>query len=552
MTDLESEIYNTGNKTNGLNNRNKSFNENQPDQFYFHLGILIFAPFLNKLSERGLHFIKQWLVAILLGCQNIEQTKELNYRSLERIIGETNKTLRLQRLSLKELSTKSKTHQILKFNADLLNVKEQSDFYYDPHTKQYTGDLKILATWCPSVRLADKGINMDYIHTTSGHPVYFKTADNFYDLRQRFKVNINEFRELIGFNKERELTYIIDRGIYSIEVFKEIISDPHTHIITWEKGYNKDKWDENSPYKKGIIFRKRNYKKDIKQIHYHYQVKQWDKNSSMKQIIVRVLDDNWDQLFELSILTDDNERNPEEVIKLMLNRWVQENDFKYMIEHFGINQITSYAFIDYKDLKDKIEDKFYTCNKHKSQTKEIKKVRSKLKTALMRKFNFSEKYNSDFEDLSLSEQERKEKIWKNIKELNLILKDLEQERRKTVKKVSKIDELIEMDYKKLDTSAKDFMDAIKILARNIFYLSFKPFKDKYNNYRDDHYLFRHLSRADGKIQQDKNGLVIKLIPKMEFQKKIKNIIKQVLDEINATKPELPDNSKTKIHLKLDF
>ena len=107
----------------------------------------------------------------MLGCQNIEQSKELNYASLEKIIGKAHKTLRSQRLSLKDSATKANTESILKFNAELLGVNRENDFYYDPHTKHYSGQLKILLTWCPSVRLADKGINMDYIHTASGHPV---------------------------------------------------------------------------------------------------------------------------------------------------------------------------------------------------------------------------------------------------------------------------------------------------------------------------------------------------------------------------------------------
>ncbi len=218
--------------------------------------MLIFAPYFNKLFDKGLHFILHRLVAVLLGCQNIEQSKELNYSSLEQIIGKTHKTLRLQRIALKEAATKSNTEHILQFNADLLKVNRQSDFYYDPHTKHYTGHLKILSTWCPSVRLADKGINMDFIHTVSGHPVYFNTDDNFYDLRERFTSNINNFRSLVNFNKENVLTFIIDRGIYSLEVFENIIDSPNTHIITWEKGYKKNKWDENTSFRKGSVIKK--------------------------------------------------------------------------------------------------------------------------------------------------------------------------------------------------------------------------------------------------------------------------------------------------------
>ena len=89
-----------------MSNRNTSFNSNKQESFCFHLGVLIFAPFLNKLEKKGLAYISQWLVTVLLGCQNIEQSKELNYLSLEQIMGKTYKTLRLQRTLLNDAATK--------------------------------------------------------------------------------------------------------------------------------------------------------------------------------------------------------------------------------------------------------------------------------------------------------------------------------------------------------------------------------------------------------------------------------------------------------------
>lgn len=511
---------------------------------------MIFAPFINKLEKKGLHYIRQWLFAVLLGCQNIEQSKELNYTSLETIIGKAHKTLRSQRLLLKDAATNSGTKRVMQFNAELLKVNQQNDFYYDPHTKHYSGHLKILSTWCPSVRLADKGINMDYIHTTSGHPVYFNTNDNFYDLRERFLVNIKGFRKLFSFDKEKVLTHVIDRGIYSLDVFQDMIEDPYNHIITWEKGYEKDQWDDQGGYGKGAIEKKRNNKEDIKLVHYRYQEKQWGKHGAMKQIIVRIYDKNWKTLIEVSILTDDKNRPADQIIELMLKRWVQENDFKYTIKHFGLNQITSYAFTDYKALKDKIEDKIYICNEHKSLTKEIQKIRNKLKTALLRKHKFEIKHKNPNEKLLDKEQQRKTKIWKDISQLNASLLELEKQRSETTKYVSKIDELIEHDYNKLDTNTKDFMDAIKMLARNMFYLSFQSFKEKYNNYRDDHVLFRHLTRSPGTIYSTTNEIKIEISPQMEYQPKIKKIIFQVFYEINEMKPEIPDGSNRKIKLIL--
>lgn len=41
----------------------------------------------------------------------------------------------------------------------------------------------------------------------------------------------------------------------------------------------------------------------------------------------------------------------------MLNRWIQENDFKYMIEHFGLNEITSYKYYNYSDIEKILKEK---------------------------------------------------------------------------------------------------------------------------------------------------------------------------------------------------
>ena len=252
------------------NNRTESFKSNEHAPFLFHLGVLLFAPYFQMLKQSGLGKIKQWLVAVLLGAQNIEQTKELHYHSLSAMLGHVIKHPTNQRTALKEMATTANKDQILQFNGQLVEVKGCSDFYYDPHTKHYTGALKILHTWVSSIRLADKGINMDFIHTAHGNPVFFDTTDNFYDLRQRFPKNIKRFRSLTGFPENGILTFIVDRGIFSQETFQAIAQSPTEHIITWEKGYGRDKWVEGADFGVGSIVRKRNHHNDQRLVHYQY------------------------------------------------------------------------------------------------------------------------------------------------------------------------------------------------------------------------------------------------------------------------------------------
>lgn len=434
-------------------------------------------------------------------------------------------------------------------NAEITKCNSSTDFYYDPHNKHYTGLRKILKGWCAKVKMADKVLNMDFIHTSKGYPVYLKTIDNYYDLRERFFTNVQEFRQLAVISSSQIITLVVDRGIYSIDVFDDIIKSDTQHIITWEKDYKKDRWDETTP-NQGVIIRARNCSTDRKLITYKYQDKLWPKDQRMRQLIVRMPLPKGRNILEVSILTDDLNREATEIINLIFSRWVQENDFKYLNKHFGINEISSYEYANYKDLKDKVEDKLAISGQYKSLTKEIKRISKRLKTALLRKYKFEKQHENRKKTCTVKQQQQKEKILAEVAEWNLLLETKEQERKEINKKVSKLEDLIEQEYQILETNTKTLMDIIKIIARNIFYLTIQGFKDRYDNYRDDHVLFRALSMANGIIKVVDAEEIITLYPINEFTPKVKRIIRQTLEEINAMKPTMLNGSNRKITLKL--
>jgi len=55
---------------------------------------------------------------------------------------------------------------------------------------------------------------------------------------------------------------------------------------------------------------------------------------------------------------------------------------KYLDKHFGMNQITSYASVSYKDLKDQVEDTQMKSGEYKALQKERQTLRDQLKLAL--------------------------------------------------------------------------------------------------------------------------------------------------------------------------
>lgn len=525
-------------------------NMNHSEGFCYYLGLLILIPYLSKVAEMGKKNLLQWIVSLFLGVKNIEQSKILNFNSLSIIIGETTRNLHAQRKSLKMQVNTQSINELQTFNMELAGVKDCVDFYYDPHTKHYTGLKKILKGWCSKIRFADKVINMDFIHTRDGYPVYIDNTDNFDDLRIRFFKNINSFRCLSQIPDDQELTYIVDRGIFSKETLEQVAGMPNTHLITWEKNYNHSEWKENIPCKKGCLIRYRNNREDIKQINYSYQEKKWEKSDRIRQVIVRIESPKGENKIEVSILTDDLMRDANEIVQLMFSRWIQENDFKYLIEHFGINEITTYSSNNWEEIKNETDDKFYISGQYKALTNEIDNIRGRLKTVLLKKHRYDKKYSLSNKKQNSNQIQSHQKILIQISQLSKLLEEKELQRDHTEKLISKNKELSQQNYQRLNMTVKLYMDIIKIIARNIYYKSFQMFKKLYNNYRDDHLIYRNLISCNGFISFENEMIQIKLCPEMELQPKVKVILDQIIQNINQLNPTIPNGGTKSFNLSL--
>ena len=94
------------------------------------------------------------------------------------------------------------------------------------------------------------------------------------------------------------------------------------------------------------------------------------------------------------------------------------------------------------------------------------------------------------------------------------------------------------------------MDMLKLIARNAFYKELTPFKRMYDNYRDDHALFRNLTHAHGLVFQQSDSVEAVLFPTAHHPPKLRRIVEVLLDEINATKPSMPDGSGRYLRFRL--
>jgi len=551
--------------------------------FLHHLGVLIFSQFLNqvetRLGEFG-SFAKQWLAAIMLGAVNIEQSKTLNLKALSQLLGQVVVNRYQQRKVLRKFALSGEVDKLLQLNAELTQLDQCSTFYYDPHTKHYTGSQKVLKGWCAGIRFVGKVLNMDFIHTSEGQPVYFEHGDMFHDLRERFVGVAERFRDLFHFG-DKSLTFILDRGIYGLETFNKITEMKHTFFVTWEKGYKAAKETVPSFPEHFCLFAARNHSLDMKMYRFSYREEVWPRNHHIRRIIVQATNPR-NNTIEISILSNNEEMSAKEMIELMFSRWLQGNDFKYLDKHFGINQITSYQSISYKDLIGVVEDKQIKSGDRKAFEVQRRQINAKLKSVLLCEHQTIQRLRNYKQELTLAENQI-EKLdkqpqtapAKDLKKLRTILnqqcaranKQLEKQAIKkrdhtvrlseldlqiqgTEKEMSRLHDLIDKEFCRLDTTNKTAFDAIKILARNMFYQLLQPFKLKYNNFRDDHVYFRNLTLSHGFMREGLSHVDIYLFPTAHLPPKLVKALKYMMVEVQKNRPLMPDNTQRELRFFL--
>jgi len=549
-----------------------------------HAGVLVFATALaaiSQVSPTPQRVLAQWMAALLLGAQNIEQTKYLNWEDLELILGPVVRFPTPQRDQLKALAADpGLIDELWRFNQKNLGPAVGSDFYFDPHTKHYTGEQNVLKGWCPRIRGADKVLHSDFIHTAQGAPIYFETTDNFVDLRQRFCGVIGRARQALQWPADIVPTYIVDRGGYGLEFFEKVTGDPTFQLITWQKGFTAVAWDPAKVMGQTTITRYRNYAADVRLYRFEYVDRAWEKNSLLRQIVVQASDDKG-RTIQVAILTDDLKRATIEIIKLMFQRWLQENDFKYLDKHFGINQITSYRSIEYEKLKGQVEDREVKSAGRKALDLKLKQVTEPLKRHLLAEEQAHQAHQlravkgpelaaklalesstdtPEYKELSrqvvalkaadlryeTTRLERRKSIEQGHKEIAAIQVQIAG----TKAQESRLEAMIQAQMVKLEGQCKRLMEVLRITVRNLFYQALQPFKKAYDNYRDDHDYFRKLTPSPGVREVRAEEIVIHLMPRTNYGGELRNAVIQTLDGTNALGLEHPCLPGRKLKFRL--
>lgn len=497
-----------------------------------HAGLALFLPQLAELAdldpEDG-HLLRYLTACILLGAVNLEQTKTLDHAALAFLLGPLPWTsppaLRAQLRRLAEARPELR-EVLLRFNARLCGHSRPSYVFFDPHTKHYTGKHPVLPGWISSLKRVDKAIHGDWFHGPDGSPLWHRLQDNYDDLRTRFLPAIRQFRQDLHLPDDYTLCVVVDRGIYGLDTLLECQKEPGLCLLTWDQAYRAgDVPMPGEGVDRFTLTRKRNHSRDL----IHVRVETWEHPHPRipgAGLIVCRLHRPGKEVAEIAMIRIGPHLAVRKVVKRMIRRWLQENDFKYTGTHFGLDQITCYRVTPYARLAEEVEDRQVANGLRLALQQQARELRAELGGLLvtlrdgrrslekpMREIlALQEALDTSLDTAAFTALRRK--IQSRLRRLDRDIERLQAKKsgaddlekrlraiRKRIKpmpaKLSRLATLIERGNVRHDLEVKTFMDTLRMIARNLFCRHLKSFQPHYDNLRDDHAVLRSLTLSGG-------------------------------------------------------
>ena len=528
-----------------------------------HAGMILFALFLQVFCRKrpwAQPWQTQWLGQVLQGAVNVEQSRLISAADLAWFTGPVVASHEAQRQALAAQATPGAIEDIYLANAALLpdGPGRGRVFYYDPHSKEYTGELKLLKDWCGRRHGVAKVLHLDMLHTCSGRACFAVPYSPYYDLRERFFMTLGQFDRLFVPDQRLNRLFVLDRGIYGLDTFARFL-DRGDHLLTWEKDYRHDGWNDAAPVYRFSRTRMRNHAGDLRRYRFECQEQPWHRDVRLRRIVVRATNPKG-RTIEVSVLCSCPEIALEEAVWLIFNRWLQENHFKYLDKHFGLCQLTSYASTSVAEQRDAFADQSVLTREYR----ELKTERAQLELSLGKALTRRERLHDTLASLdrqaadlqqrldrclhrlraqrdflsgladrsprgdALAEarqlhrqadtlrrhhqraQTQRAKLQAAIEPLKATLADLERRLDTALRHQSRLQLLVDEQYRLLDTRVKAYFDALRIAASTLFGLLLDDFRPLYRNHRHDHVMLRNLTRASGFLHRDGDTLVVQL------------------------------------------
>lgn len=290
---------------------------------------------VKRQSSSSVHRVMLTLFFLhALRCKSIEQGKHLVGTDFADLVG--GDFLRLQPLrdAIDEIvEHPGFTLAIDGYYRDLIRMTDRGDriYYTDGHFSSYYGKRKVPKGYDPRRQIGFKGRNTIYLHNSAGENVYLFESPTNTSLSNDIEKLVSDMKSL-GMQLKRK-TLFFDRGGYSTKCFRFLRAN-RMYFGTYLKNRKKEREIDHSQF---VVCKIKTEEGEEIEYKVFEKEKRWTRFGQVRIIVFLGTDAR-----QIPIITSNPFLKPATIVYLLSRRWREENSFKYMIEHFGIDLLCTY------------------------------------------------------------------------------------------------------------------------------------------------------------------------------------------------------------------
>lgn len=268
-----------------------------------------------------------------LRCKSVEQGKHLVTEDFGAIVGGDFLRLQWLRYAVDRIVEKKEFPEVMEAYCKQV-VKHTDDdshiFYTDGHFSSYYGKRAVPKGYDPRRQMPMRGRNTIYLHNSLGENVYLFESPTNTSLSNDIETLVAGMEKLAIELKGKTLFF--DRGGWSARCFR-FLRLKNMYFGSYLKYRDKERCVDIHLFTKcevvgddGVVIQYEIFEKEVRET----------KNGRVRTIVL--LDDGK----QIPIISTNPHLAASEIVYRLSRRWREENCFKYMIEHFGIDLLTTY------------------------------------------------------------------------------------------------------------------------------------------------------------------------------------------------------------------
>ena len=235
---------------------------------------------------------------------------------------------------------------------------------------------------------------------------------------------------------------------------------------------------------------------------------------------------------QTSVLSTDYQSDLTRIAAAMFARWSQENYFKYMREHYGLDRLADYSVETITDPIQVVNPIYRDLDgKVRSQVGKLNRILS-IYGAMHFEGNLDDEQLEAFLD-------KKASLREEIDQQNCIVEGLKMARKNTQRHVNVLDLPEEDKFKQLSTQSKHLIDTLKMIAYRAETAMTNSVRDNLSHSTEARTLLQALYKTEADLLPDKqnNTLTIRLHHLANVMSD--KVIETLCTELNATETLFP-------------